>query len=164
MFLNTLSSCCTVSSGGMASQPLFGLSAARASAPSRAPSPSDPGSGMYISGGGGFVSSRSNVGLWLGRGADMSRLFCGGVIGKAGHKMCIVSGCGVAAHVGRKAAFPVEEDVVFIGCMSAAGSGGKTHNLFTWTLGCGRAVWGTTSNDTCRNEGPFSIGRPCSLV
>ena len=54
----------------------------------------------------------------------MSCSFCGGVIGKAGHKMCIVSGCGVAAHVGRKASFPVEEDVVFIGCTSASGVGG----------------------------------------
>ena len=71
---------------------------------------------MYISGGGGFVSSRSNVGLWQGRGADMGRSFCGGVIGKAGHKMCVISGCGIAAHVSRKAEFPTEEDVVFIAC------------------------------------------------
>ena len=77
---------------------------------------------MYISGGGGFVSSRSNVGLWQGRRDDMGRSFCGGIIGKAGHKMCIVSGCGIAAHIGRKADFPTDdEDVVFIACSSATG-------------------------------------------
>ena len=105
----------------MASQSSFGLSAARAS------SPSDQGPGMYISGGGGFVSpsSRSNVGLWQGRGSDMGRSFCGGVIGKAGHKMCIVADCGIAAHVGRKGIFPVEEYVVFIGCTSLTGGGGE---------------------------------------
>ena len=108
----------------MASQSSFGLSAARASASSRAPSPSDRGSGMYISGGGGFVSSRSNVGLWQGRGADIGRSFCGGIIGKAGHKMCIISGCGIAAHIGRKAEFPSDDDIVFIACPSPGGTGG----------------------------------------
>jgi hypothetical protein len=79
---------------------------------------------MYLSGGGGFVSSRSNVGLWLGRRADIGRSFCGGVIGKAGHKMCVVSGCGIAAHVGRKGTFPSDDDVVFIGCPSPSGTVG----------------------------------------
>ena len=79
---------------------------------------------MYISGGGGFVSSRSNVSLWQGRGADMGRAFCGGIIGKAGHKMCIISGCGIAAHVGRKAEFPTDGEAVFIACSSTAGTGG----------------------------------------
>ena len=113
----------------MASQSFFGLSAVRASAPPRAPSPSDRGSGMYISGGGGFVSSRSNVGLWQGRGADMGRSFCGGTIGKAGHKMCIISGCGIAAHVGRKAEFPTEEDVVFIACSTMGTSGDEPQSV-----------------------------------
>ena len=79
---------------------------------------------MYISGGGGVVSSRSNVGLWQGRGANIGRLFCGGIIGKAGHKMCIILGCGIAAHIGRKAEFPSDDDIVFIACPSPGGTGG----------------------------------------
>ena len=38
--------------------------------------------------------------------------------------MCIVSECGIAAHIGRKADFPTDdEDVVFIACSSATGGG-----------------------------------------
>ena len=92
---------------------------------------------MYVSGGGGgFVSSRSNVvGLWQGRRGDMGRSFCGGIIGKAGHKMCIVADCSIAAHVGRKAAFPADGEVVFIGCSSASGGKGddpQSVHLHPW--------------------------------
>jgi hypothetical protein len=54
----------------------------------------------------------------------MGRSFCGGVIGKAGHKMCITAGCRIAAHVGRKAEFPTEDEVVFIGCSNGSGGNG----------------------------------------
>jgi hypothetical protein len=60
----------------------------------------------------------------LGRRADIGRSVCGGVIGKAGHKMCVVLGCGIAAHVGRKGTFPTDDDVVFIGCPSPSGTVG----------------------------------------
>ena len=99
---------------------IFGLSAGRP----RASSPTDRGAvGMYHGGGGVVLSSRSGVGLWKGSGSGLGVSFCGGVFGKAGHKMCVMANCTVVAHVGRKAAFPTLEDggpeAVFIA--SAAG-------------------------------------------
>ena len=102
---------------------LFGLSAGRP----RASSPTDRGAeGMYRGRGGVVLSSRSGVGLWKGSRSGMGVSFCGGVIGKAGHKMCVMPNCTVAAHVGRKAVFPTPEDgspeAVFIACVSAGGN------------------------------------------
>ena len=86
---------------------LFGLSAGRP----RAASPTDRGAeGMYRGRGGVVLSSRSGVRLWKGSGSGLGVSFCGGVIGKAGHKMCVMRNCSVATHVGRKAVFPTLED------------------------------------------------------
>ncbi|KAI2492591.1 hypothetical protein MHU86_21975 [Fragilaria crotonensis] len=86
---------------------LFGLSAGRP----RASSPTDRGAeGMYRGRGGVVLSSRSGVSLWKGNGSGLGVSFCGGVIGKAGHKMCVMTDCTVGAHVGRKAVFPTLDD------------------------------------------------------
>ncbi|KAI2505394.1 hypothetical protein MHU86_9007 [Fragilaria crotonensis] len=60
--------------------------------------------------GGVVLSSRSGVSLWKGNGSGLGVSFCGGVIGKAGHKMCVMTDCTVGAHVGRKAVFPTLDD------------------------------------------------------
>ena len=74
---------------------------------------------MYRGRGGVVLSSRSGVNLWKGRGSGLGVSFCGGVIGKAGHKMCVLAECTVGAHMGRKAVFPTlpdgSEEAVFIG-------------------------------------------------
>jgi hypothetical protein len=83
---------------------------------------------MYRGRGGVVLSSRSGVSLWKGRGSGLGVTFCGGVIGKAGHKMCVMTDCTVGAHVGRKAVFPTLDDssdeAVFI-----VSNAGGTNNI-----------------------------------
>ena len=79
-----------------------------------------------MAGGGGVLSSRSGVSLWKGSGPGLGVSFCGGVIGKGGHKMCVMTDCIVGTHVGRKAVFPPLEDgsdeAVFIVSNNTGGS------------------------------------------